>query len=187
MTMHAMRCLYPPYLPERRPMQCSQHHDTEHVCASYDSSIFAFRSRIGFTMTSRGVSALLPKPITCPSIPVGFGTGHSLSLVRFLNPSSRGAISAATFGTSSCSASAVTSFRRRLFFGRISSPLSLNCRLSTGQGSMCGIPTTRNETVRHVVKSVEVLRERGWRCGGILARVEVCERCSQRGARWMRS
>ena len=56
-----------------------------------------------------------------------------------------------------------------------SGPLSANCRLSTGHGKMCGIPTTRKETAKHPVKSDRVDRDRGWRYETILVGlVEMC-------------
>lgn len=38
---------------------------------------------------------------------------------------------------------------------------------------MCGRPTTRKLARTVVTKSVEVVRERGWRCGGMMAVVVV--------------
>ena len=38
----------------------------------------------------------------------------------------------------------------------------------TGQGRICGRPTTRKETARVVVKSEKVWRDRGWSAGGML-------------------
>jgi len=43
-----------------------------------------------------------------------------------------------------------------------------------GQGRMCGRATTAKDTATVVAKRDEVIRDRGWRCGGILSRDAVC-------------
>ena len=112
------------------------------------------RDRKLFTTTSTGFCfSFCSNPMTCPTNPPGFGTGHS----RCRQPLSS-AVSAA-----SSTASASFLFRRRLFFPSGVSTLSANCRLSTGHGSICGRPTTRNETASVVVNSVLVVRDLGWR------------------------
>ena len=45
--------------------------------------------------------------------------------------------------------------------------------MSTGQGRMCGVATTRKEMKRVVVKREVVRRERGWRAGGMVVEEAV--------------
>lgn len=42
--------------------------------------------------------------------------------------------------------------------------------MSTGHGSKWGVATTRNDIMSVVVKSEVVIRDRGWRCGGMIDR-----------------
>ena len=45
--------------------------------------------------------------------------------------------------------------------------------MSTGQGRICGVATTRKEMKKVVVKREVVRRERGWRAGGMVGEEAV--------------
>jgi hypothetical protein len=66
---------------------------------------------------------------------------------------------------------------RRRLFDRVDSASgsaeSASARVSTGQGRMCGVATTRKEMKRVVVKREVVRRERGWRAGGMVGEEAV--------------
>lgn len=116
----------------------------------------AFLERKLRTTTSLGLSfSVCSKPIICPTSPPGFGTGHS----RFGLPLASSPPSCVSLLDSPSVSSLF--FLRRLIFPSGVSMLSANCRLSTGQGRICGSPTTRKETTSVVVKSVLVVRLRG--------------------------
>lgn len=128
---------------------------------------------------SSASGACLLRPSTWPMSPPGFGTGHSLFGIDhsppplvFLLPSRSMSLHVSSW---QC--------RRRLLVGRGSpdsadgSGESARARGSTGQGSKWGVATTRNETMRVVVKRDVVMRDRGWRCGGMMDRGG----CSYRG------
>lgn len=110
--------------------------------------------------TGAGLSYGL-KPKRLPSLPPGFGTGHSLGLVEdasdnivLSSPSSCFAM----FPDCGCDC-----FSRGIFFFSRDVAESANRLWSTGQGRMCGKETTRKDTASVVVNSVDVDRERGCR------------------------
>ena len=125
------------------------------------------------------------KPSTCPMSPPGFGKGHS----RFglAHSSASFALRLSSLMALLCVSSRGT-FRRLLRRGSPDSASgsaeSARMRGSTGQGSRCGVATTRKETMRVVVKSDVVMRDRGCRCGGMVTIVGAAE--ALRGCRRQR-
>ena len=121
-------------------------------------SLVAFLARKLRIITSTGLSfTFCSKPMICPTSPPGFGTGHSrlgLPLSSIVSP-----IASLTGSTSPSNRFLLLRFT----LPSAVSMLSANCRRSTGQGSICGRPTTRKEMASVVVKSVLVVRLRGWR------------------------
>jgi hypothetical protein len=148
----------------------------------YCSSFFDCASRLAFSTLLRidifsTSSPASFRPSTCPMSPPGFGMGHSrfgfslssncfffilFSLMTSLHVSSSGVLRL-----------------RRLLFWPVGSGASASVRGSTGQGIMWGAATTRKETMRVVVKSEVVMRDRGCRWGGI-----VCPRFEIVGNYW---
>jgi len=123
------------------------------------------------------------KPMTWPSKPVGFGTGHSRCLLRFDVSST-----IMSEQVSSVSVSIVAFLRFRLRGSPMLS--SANCRRSTGQGRRCGAPTTRKDMPRHVVKRDMVDRDRGCRWatmmgGCVVVRSVYADTQYISGRRWM--
>lgn len=119
------------------------------------------------TTVAPSTDPLSPNPRSCPSMPRGFGTGHSFFCCKSALSELMGALAM----------SCVSRFCLRSFV--LISPLSLSCRRLTGQDRRCGMPTTKNETAKHPVKSVDVDRDRGWRIGGIFgmfgsSRYQLC-------------
>jgi hypothetical protein len=123
------------------------------------------------------------KPNICPTIPPGFGTGHSLRSLLLDGISSStvssssdtcsttfGACRHADAGADSSLGTPTFLLLRRLGVPsgfRATGPSAYATR-GAGQGSAWGRPTTRKEARRVVAKREEVRRERGWRCGGIV-------------------
>jgi len=122
------------------------------------------------SITGRVLSSFL-NPKTCPMIPPGFGKGHSLPLARITSASCSLISSVSGLGRGSSALIGIfrRNRRRRPFSSTttISMGPSARCLGSTGQGMICGSPTTRNEIARVVVKREVVMTERGWRCGGM--------------------
>lgn len=145
----------------------------------YQSALSTLLFLIGSTLTMGGRSlSWFLKPIICPTRPPGFGTGHSLFLLLAMaSISSVGALRpdtapstiwpAAIWLPSASTPGAFRLRRRRPSGDNASTSLSAYARVLTGQGRMCGMPTTRKEMARVVVNRVAVERERGCRCGGM--------------------
>ena len=153
------------------------------------SSLFSSRPllRIGSALTTGGMlpSSSFLNPRICPTSPPGFGMGHSLRRVlsfpellvvadsSSLAPplSEAGSPVVICFDMIVLLFSSTWHLRRRLF-ARVDSASgsaeSASARVSTGQGRMCGVATTRKEMKRVVVKREVVRRERGWRAGGMV-------------------
>jgi hypothetical protein len=98
------------------------------------------------------------QPSTCPIRPPGFGTGHSLFGASL--SSNCFLLSRSSLMTSLQVSSSVDFRLRRLLFP-VGSGESASVRGSTGHGNTWGAATTRNETMRVVVKSDVVMRDRG--------------------------
>jgi hypothetical protein len=114
------------------------------------------------------------KPSTCPMSPPGLGTGHSLFGFSFSSSCVFLILSSLMMSLHVSSSGDLR--RRRLLFWPVGSGESASVRGSTGQGMMCGAATTRKETMRVVVKSEVVMRDRGCRWGGIVCpQFEVVE------------
>jgi hypothetical protein len=117
-------------------------------------------------------------PSICPTIPPGFGTGHSLRDL-LLAESSFITSSVSLETSSTCFAGTLpsgvvsvvsTTFRRLLRFcvpSGFISPSAYATR-GAGQGSACGRPTTKKLARRVVAKREDVHRERGCRWGGMM-------------------
>ena len=141
------------------------------TCPRYRSSFFDHGLHMALSILfvidtgSTSCSSFL-RPNTWPISPPGFGTGHSrcgdsLSSNCFLLRSSS-LIESVLLSSSS-------TFRlRRFLFSPVGSAESANVRGSTGHGMRCGAATTRKDTMSVVVKSEVVMRDRGWRCGGMV-------------------
>lgn len=147
--------------PRRRDDSC--------YCSSSFFSSFLLASLT--LLSTLPPSSLSPfHPSTCPISPPGFGTGHSLFGFNLSSSAFFRKRSSLITSLHVSSSGGVLRLRRR----RGSGP-SASVRGSTGQGMRCGAATTRKETMRVVVKREVVMRERGWRCGGILVWCGVIE------------
>lgn len=129
--------------------------------------------------SSSSLSSTFFSPSTCPISPPGFGTGHSrFGVVRssaslmFLLSSLMTSLHVSSLGIL---------LRRRLGWPVKGSGFgeSASVRGSTGHGRRCGVATTRKDTMRVVVKSDMVDRDRGWRCGGMVVATERAAEASQ--------
>lgn len=133
-------------------------------CHCYWSSFFDCASllalstllRIDILSTSSPASF---SPSTCPMSPPGFGTGHSRFGVNFSSNCIFFLLS--SLKTSLQVSSSGIFLLRRLLFCPVGSGESASVRGSTGQGMRCGAATTRKDTMRVVVKSEVVMRDRG--------------------------
>lgn len=118
--------------------------------------------------------SVLWKPSHCPSMPPGFGTGHSL-LERSDAGSAYSSVvcSNCTMPSGDCGVSGVMSRRLHLlrlpFSSTTTSPSAYLAR-GTGQGNKCGSATTKKLAMTVVANRDEVMRDLGWRCGGIWSR-----------------
>lgn len=117
------------------------------------------------------VSSLsLWNPNHSPRMPPGFGTGHGLlSCTSFPGPltSSSGAVWPKCAIPSRTSGVSFLFHLRLLPFSSITTSPSAKRAGGTGQGRTCGRPTTKKLAKTVTAKRVEVVRERGWRCGGM--------------------
>jgi hypothetical protein len=98
-------------------------------------------------------------PSTCPISPPGLGTGHSRFGFNF--SSSSNCLCLSSLMTSLHVSSSGVLRLRRLLFWPVGSGESASVRGSTGHGMRWGAATTRNDTMRVVVKSEVVMRDRG--------------------------
>ena len=110
-------------------------------------------------------------PSNLPTIPEGFGTGHSCAAFLMTSSSSPG-----TAGPGLCTsdASSPSALELGLSFGfilllrpssNVSNSESAKRTRGAGHGTMCGMATTRNETAKVAPNKEEVRRDRGWRWG----------------------
>lgn len=133
----------------------------------------AFSTLFRIPMSSPSSSLPSPDsrtPRTVPINPPGFGTGHSLLTASLSSRSAWRRLSSlkTSLQVSDSGSDGVRCRRRRRRIWPVGSAESVRVRGSTGQGIRCGAATTRKETMRVVVKSEVVMRERGWRCGGMV-------------------
>ena len=106
-------------------------------------------------------------PIHLPSIPPGFGTGHSLFGPAIVSSSSPAGVLPPAVSPA-VSSPLSPSFRRLRRRPSAVCSLSANVRRGAGHGSRCGVLTTRKEMASVVPKSEVVKPERGCRRGGIV-------------------
>lgn len=114
------------------------------------------------------------KPRSSPTFPPGFGTGHS-RLLLFPSWSTR----SSWVMLLNCTTPPWTSWlccctlRLRLLLPFSSSTISPSAYviLGAGHGSTCGRATTKKLASMVVANKDEVIRDLGWRCGGMMARV----------------
>lgn len=101
------------------------------------------------------------KPSQLPSMPPGFGTGHSLrDWVDGFGDSSVVVWLKSTRPSVTCRVSFLLHMRLRPFSSMTTSPSAYRVR-GTGQGNRCGNPTTRKLATSVVAKSDEVMRDLG--------------------------
>ncbi len=116
----------------------------------------------GLTISFPPFRSPLVNPSISPTIPPGFGTGHSCPCfsIRFLSSANLTKV----LSPSSSSLRWFSSPRlvplRRLSRSSVVSTSASTIR-GAGQGMMCGMPTTMNETRRVAPKREVVRRERG--------------------------
>ena len=136
---------------------------------------------------SFSVLSSLLKPKTLPMIPGGFGTGHSWAFFLMKTFSSSDICSGVCFllsapVPSSTEACDVRRLLLRLPSSMTSKSESANWTRGAGHGRICGMPTTKKDTTRVVPKREVVRRDRGWRCGVMVVRIEKVFKAEKRSS-----
>lgn len=135
------------------------------------------RGPFSFLLTS---SCDLLNPINSPMTPLGFGTGHSRSLLALAAVVplvwaailSKSSLELSNWAIPSFTTAGSGLLRRRRFVPSAAFSESAYATRGAGQGSACGRATTKKHTATVVANSEDVIRDRGCRCGGMM---RVCE------------
>ena len=138
-------------------------------------------------LDSSSVLSSLLKPRSLPMIPGGFGTGHSCAFFLMKAFSSSGICSGICFllstpVPSSTEACDVRRLLLRLPSSMTSKSESANWTRGAGHGRICGMPTTKKDTRRVVPKREVVRRDRGWRWGVMVERIEKFFKAEKRSS-----
>jgi len=147
-------------------------------CYMYRSNFPRISHHGGFELFPSLLEGLNPR--ISPTIPPGFGIGHS-PLFDFDNWSRRVLALLSSINGSSFNISASPSFSTtfaRLLLLRVPSGISPSAyaTLGAGHGRICGKATTKKLAKSVVANIEEVARLRGCKCGGMLAALERASR-----------